>query len=272
MNKENNKNKLSVIMPALNEESNISDAISSTLETFNFFKINGEIIVVNDGSSDHTQILIEQKSKENPGQIHVIKHDKPKGIDVCFWEGVYHASGDIVVMIPGDNENDPRETLRYYKLLEQVDIVIPFIFNREVRPVFRNILSLLFRFIINTTFLVNFNYTNGTVLCRKSILKELHRRSNGFFFQTDILIRSAKKGYLFAEVPYRVGIRKKGASKAISFPSLCQVIKGYLQLVRDYYSKNKEHHRESYSNDSLTAIRRHNQQSIRQNDNKQEEF
>ena len=36
--------------------------------------------------------------------------------------------------MPGDNENDPEETLRYFNLLEHVDIIIPFIFNREVRP------------------------------------------------------------------------------------------------------------------------------------------
>lgn len=258
MSKEGNKNKLTVIMPALNEELNISDAISGTLGAFDFFKIDGEIIVINDGSSDRTQVLIEQKTKENPGQIHIIQHNRPKGIDISFWEGVDHASGDAIVMLPGDNENDSIEILRYYRLLEHVDIVIPFIFNREVRPLFRNMLSFLFRFIINTTFLVNFNYTNGTILYRKSILKELNCRFNGFFFQTDILIRLVKRGYLFAEVPYKLGMRKKGVSKAVSFPSLYQVIKGYLELVRDYYfNKDKEQIR-GFPSDSLTAARRPN--------------
>ncbi len=247
---------VSVIMPALNEELNISEAISATLEAFDSFKINGEIIVINDGSSDRTQALIEQKTKENPVQVRIIQHNKPKGIDVCFWEGVEHASTDTIVMIPGDNENDPIEVLRYYRLLEHVDIVIPFIFNREVRPLFRNILSFLFRFIINTTFLVNFNYTNGAILYRKSILKELNCRFNGFFFQTDILIRLVKRGYLFAEVPYKLGMRKKGVSKAVTFPSLYQVIKGYLELLKDYYfSKGKEEIR-AFPSDSLTAARR----------------
>ena len=86
----------------------------------------------------------------------------------------------MVTMLPGDNENDPWETLRYLKLLEHVDIVIPFVFNKEVRSLFRNALSFIYRFIINTTFVVNFNYTNGTVLYRKSILKELNYRSVGF--------------------------------------------------------------------------------------------
>ncbi|MDP2923149.1 MAG: glycosyltransferase family 2 protein [Candidatus Omnitrophota bacterium] len=258
MNKEDNSNKLSVIMPALNEELNISDAISSTLEGLDFFKINGEIIIINDGSSDRTQFLIEQKSKENPGRIQLIKHDKPQGIGASFWEGVDYATGDFVIMLPGDNENDPREALRYYRLLEHVDMVIPFIFNPETRPFFRNALSFLYRFIINTTFLVNFHYTNGTVLYKKSILKELNYHSSSFFFQADILIRSVKKGYLFAEVPYKLGMRKKGVSKAVTFPSLYQVSKGYLRLVKDYYFSRDKGQTGIFSSDSLTAIRRQN--------------
>lgn len=250
------KNKLSVIMPALNEELNISDAILNTLGAFDFFKINGEIIIVNDGSIDRTQALIEQNSKENPGRIHVIKHDKAKGIDASFWEGLQQAKGDIIVMLPGDNENDPLEIFRYYTLLEHVDIVVPFIFNREVRSSFRNILSFLYRFIINTTFLVNFNYTNGTILYRKSILEGLSHKSSGFFFQTDILIRAVKNGYLFAEVPYKLGVRKEGISKAISFPSLRLVIKGYLRLVRDFYFDKNNRNTRQFSDDSLTALRR----------------
>lgn len=261
MNLDANKDKITVIMPALNEEANISDAILETLSAFELFKINGDIIVVNDGSSDRTQELIEQKAKENPGRINIIKHDKPKGIGASFWEGVDSADGYIVVMMPGDNENDPRETLRYYMLLKHVDIVIPFIFNREVRPFFRNALSLVYRFIINTTFFVNFNYTNGTILYRKSLLKELRSHSEGFFFQTDILIRSVKKGYLFAEVPYKLGIRHTGMSKAVTFPSFWRVLRGYSALVRDFYfSKNKDE-LGHFSSDSQTAIRRQNQSS-----------
>lgn len=256
MNQNNTKDKVSVIMPALNEEANICDAIDATLGAFDFFKIEGEIIVVNDGSTDRTQDLIEQKMKEYPNKIFLIRHLKPKGIGASFWEGVDCSNGNIIVMLPGDNENDPQETLRYYMLLEHVDIVVPFIFNREARSLVRNFLSYVYRFIINTTFLVNFNYTNGTILYRKSLLKELPSRSQGFFFQTDILIRAVKKGYLFAEVPYKLGQRKIGKSKAVTFPSLLQVVRGYLRLVRDYYFRKDKAGINSFSSDSQTAQRR----------------
>lgn len=244
---------LSVIMPALNEENNILLAIKNVLDAFDDFNINGEIIVVNDGSTDQTEELVNDYMK-NEGRLRMIKHKNPQGIGVSFWDGVNHAEGKAVIMMPGDNENDSCEIFRYYRLLEHVDIVIPFVFNKEVRSIFRNVLSLIYRFIINTTFLVNFNYTNGTVLYRKSILNELDYRSSGFFFQTDILIRTVKKGYLFAEVPYRLGVRKEGNSRAVSFPSLIKVIKGYLRLLNDFYRNRRMV--ANYSEDSVTAIRR----------------
>lgn len=247
--------RISIVMPSLNEENNILSAIKDTLQAFDDFNINGEIIVINDGSTDGTRRIVEEAMSSNR-RIRLINHDTPLGIGASFWDGVRNAKGEVVSMFPGDNENDPWETLQYYMLLEHVDIIIPFVFNRQVRSIFRNTLSFLYRFIINSTFLVNFNYTNGTILYRKSVLDELNVTSKGFFFQTDILIRSVKKGYLFAEVPYRLNMRSSGKSKAVSFPSLMKVITGYFNLIKDIYFSNKNKSDGKFAEGSSTA-RRH---------------
>ncbi|MFA5337320.1 MAG: glycosyltransferase family 2 protein [Candidatus Omnitrophota bacterium] len=252
---QDNKIDVSVIMPALNEEKNIRPAITNALKAFDEFKINGEIVVVNDGSTDKTEeIILELKEKEK--RLNLIKHTTPQGIGASFWDGVGRAKGDAVVMLPGDNENDPWETFRYASLLNHVDVVIPFVFNKQVRSFFRNVLSYAYRFIINTTFGVNFNYTNGTILYRKSILSEMNCKSTGFFFQTEILIKVAKRGYLFAEVPYRLGLRPEGISKAVTFPSFLKVSKGYLRLVKDiYFNKSAKAECGNFSKDSQSAKR-----------------
>jgi len=249
----------SIIMPALNEEQNIRAAVENTLQAFDDFEVDGEVIVINDGSTDRTPAIVSAIMARDR-RVRVIHHERPQGIGAAFWDGVEQAKGNIVSMFPGDNENDPWEALRYYKLLEHVDIVIPFAFNKEVRSVFRNLLSYIFRQIINRTFFVNFNYTNGTIFYRKSILEKIPQRSTGFFFQTDILIRTVKRGYLFAEVPYRLGVRPHGVSKAVSFPSLVNVIKGYVHLVRDIYSTEGRKIRHAFVENSLTAERYNHQE------------
>ncbi len=246
---------LSVVMPALNEQDNIEHALSDTLKGLDHFGINGEVIVINDGSSDETEARV-RSFMQRDSRIRMVCHETPRGIGASFWDGVDASCAEAVVMLPGDNENDPSEIFRYFKLLEHVDIVIPFIFNREARPWLRNLLSFVYRFIINTTFLVNFNYTNGTILYRKAVLKEISSRNSGFFFQTDILIRTVKKGYLFAEVPYRLGLRESGRSSAVSFPSFLKVVKGYVRLVRDQYFTKQEKEDGRFSRETQTAIRK----------------
>ena len=51
---------VSVVVPALNEEANINKTIEDLLNAFRKLKINGEIIVVNDGSTDITTIIIDR--------------------------------------------------------------------------------------------------------------------------------------------------------------------------------------------------------------------
>ncbi len=246
---------ITVVMPALNEENNILAALDNTLKAFRDYQVDGEIVVVNDGSTDRTEELVRGVMQKYT-MVRLLVHPRPLGIGASFWNGVDSANTEAIVLLPGDNENDSSEIFRYYKLLEHVDIVIPFFFNREARSLFRNILSHIYRVIINITFSVILNYNNGKVLYRKSILNELGHRSSSFFFQTDILIRLIKRGYLFAEVPYRLGIRGSGESKAISFPSFCQVVGGYLRLIKDiYFSKEIKVNKRKFDIDSLSAKR-----------------
>ncbi|OGP53799.1 MAG: hypothetical protein A2Y65_12635 [Deltaproteobacteria bacterium RBG_13_52_11] len=245
---------LSVIMPALNEESNILPAIRSTLKAFKDLNIKGEIIAVNDGSTDHTGALIREMMAQDP-RVRMLKHEKPEGIGASFWDGVQSARGNIVTMFSGDNENIPFEALRYIDLLKHVDIVVPFVYNRGGRGRFREFLSSLFRTIINLSFRMNLNYTNGTVLYRKSILDGMHLQSKGFLFQAEILVKMIRKGYLFAEVPYSIGKRNTGTSKAISFRSFFNVVKGYFLLLLAIYGPGSENRPDGMVHDSATFIR-----------------
>jgi dolichol-phosphate mannosyltransferase len=245
---------LSVIMPALNEERNILPAIQSTLKAFGDLNIKGEIVVVNDGSTDHTEALIREMMAQDP-RVQMLKHEKPEGIGKSFWDGVQDAPGNIVTMFPGDNENDPYEALRYIDLLQHVDIVVPFVCNRGSRGKFREFLSFLYRIIINLSFQMNLNYTNGTVLYRKSILDSMHLQSRGFLYQAEILVKMIRKGYLFAEVPCSLGKRTTGTSKAISFRSFINVVKGYFLLLLAIYGPGSENRQDGPVHDSATFIR-----------------
>lgn len=226
---------ISVVMPGLNEEENVALAIDSVIASFKTFALRGELIVVDDGSTDGSTEIIRRKCGEYKGLVRMIRHETPHGIGASFWDGVDCAAGKGVVMLPADNENDPDQILRYINLLEYVDMVVPFVVNNGVRAFVRRVLSRFFTRIINATFGTSFHYTNGTVIYRRAVLQTVPYRVNNFFFQTDILVHLAKRKYLFAEVPYLLNKRAGGASKAVSLKSLCTILRGYLRLVIDIY-------------------------------------
>jgi glycosyltransferase involved in cell wall biosynthesis len=225
---------LTFVMSALNEEKNVRNAIVSVRHSIDKKGIQADLIVINDGSIDRTkEIILEEMKKDS--RISLIDHERPHGVGGSFWEGVQQAKGDVVCFTPGDNENDPDEIIRYLPLLEQVDIVVPFIFNTNVRSRFRRWLSKLYLRIINHTFGLNLNYTNGTVMYRTKVLKTVDLRNFGFLYQAELLIKLIKAGYLFAEVPCGLSQRSFGKSKATSLKSLFNVMKGYISLFREIY-------------------------------------
>ncbi len=255
--KENEKVQLSFIIPALNEEENILKTLEEALEVLEEFGICGELVVVNDGSSDGTEKIVRGETKKF-SNVKLVNHERNMGIGASFWDGVDVAQGEVVVFLPGDNENDPREILRFFDLMEQVDIVIPFIVNKEVRSFFRKTISSLYTFLINLTFFTNFNYTNGTSLYRRSVLKSLDYRAKGFFYQSDILVRLVKGGYLYAEVPNTLDVRVGGKSKALRFSSLMSFLKEYIYLLLCYHILRKVKLRKTFPKDTITFKKRKN--------------
>jgi hypothetical protein len=72
---------------------------------------------------------------------------------------------------------------------------------------------------------------NGTVMYRREVLQSLSLDSAGFFYQTELLIKAIRMGYLYAEVPYGLKKRIGGRSKAVSLKSLLKLTKDYLSIV-----------------------------------------
>ena len=245
---------ISVVMPALNEEANVERAVTETMDAFEQLGIHGEIVLVNDGSKDRTGD-IGDALKLKYKNLHMIRHRVPHGIGGSFWEGAHASSGDVVTMLPGDGENDPLEILRYLKLMKEVDIVVPFVYNVEIRGRRRRWVSRTYKAIINLSFGLLLNYMNGTVMYRKTVLQSLSLNSRGFFFQTELLIKAIRMGFLYAEVPYALGTRSTGKSKALTMKSLVKLCKDYLLTVYSVYFVNRKKSVD-YPNQSATHQRR----------------
>ncbi|MBT0666527.1 glycosyltransferase family 2 protein [Geobacter pelophilus] len=232
-------NKISVIMPALNEERSLPHAVANVLDTFQRFSLDGELIIVNDGSSDQTGEVAEDFAGRY-GFVRVHHQATPQGIGAAFRAGLRLACGELVVYIPGDGEIDAAEILRYVPLMKEVDLVVPYVHNPEIRRWSRRVLSACYTQVMNRTFSVSLRYLNGTVLYRKAILEGITIRNSGFFYQAELLIKTLRRNYIYAEVPYAQQRRIDGKSKSVTIKSLLPVVKGYFVLICELYFLRSE--------------------------------
>jgi glycosyltransferase involved in cell wall biosynthesis len=231
---------VSVIMPALNEEQSLPHAVANVLQGFERLFLDGEVIIVNDGSSDRTG-EIAAELVERSGVVTVLHHSTPQGIGAAFRDGLQVACGELVVYIPGDGEIDATEILRYIPLMTDVDMVIPYVQNPHVRRWSRRFLSSCYTRIICLTFAVSLKYLNGTVLYRREILDGVTIRNSGFFYQAELLIKAIRKNNPYVEVPYLQQKRIDGRSKSVTIRSLLPVIRGYFNLIDELYFHGYEH-------------------------------
>ena len=108
------KGKVSIIVPAYNEEKTIKDCIES-LKKIDYPKELYEIIVVNDGSKDKTAEITKEYAKDN---VILIDNEKNKGKAACLYQGIESAKGSFIACMDADTivpEDILKKMLPYFK-------------------------------------------------------------------------------------------------------------------------------------------------------------
>jgi dolichol-phosphate mannosyltransferase len=211
--------KLSVLIPAHNEEKCIRGTI---LEIYNLLREKGvahEVLVVDDNSTDSTKKVLDELAREVPSLRYVTKGE-PSGYGLAVRFGLERIEGDAVSIVMADGSDAAEDILRYYnKLNEGFDCVFGSRFIKGSSlidyPFHKLALNRIGNYFIKLFLGIKHNdITNGFKCYRKEVISGVQPLfSDHFNLTVELPLKAITRGYSYATVPIKWTNRKTGISK-----------------------------------------------------------
>jgi glycosyltransferase involved in cell wall biosynthesis len=203
--------KLSVIVPYYNEEDSIGAMHDAIVAAISPLGISFEMVFVDDGSRDATAARAEEIARRDP-RVRVVKFRRNYGQTAAMAAGIEYATGEILVTMDGDLQNDPRDIEHFLaKMAEGYDLVVGWRHKRQDRLVSRKIPSRIANWLIGKVTGIPIT-DNGCSLkaFRASLIKSIPLYSEMHRF---IPAMASIAGPRIAEIKVRHHARQFGQSK-----------------------------------------------------------
>jgi glycosyltransferase involved in cell wall biosynthesis len=204
-------NSLSLVVPIFNEEESIPILFDRLLAVLKTVGCSFEIIAVNDGSTDRSDAELA-KTAARHHEIKIIEFRRNAGQTAAIMAGIDHASGEIIVTIDADLQNDPRDIpLLLAKLAEGHDVVSGWRKDRQDAAIRRNLVSRIANQLISRISGVPLHDYGCTLKAyRKDVLQGMRLYGEMHRF---VPIYASWMGARVVEIPVRHHARPFGKSK-----------------------------------------------------------
>ena len=246
---EQKRQKISIVIPVYNEEAIISKTIN-TLRDFcqkNLQNYDWKIVIGDNNSTDRTAEIAKNLEKESAGRI-FYKFMPQKGKGLAIRKSWLDFNADFYVFMDADLATDLSALPVLIKELENDNnLVIGSRFikgSSAKRPLVRKITSKVFSILTRLVFGLKIkDYPCGFKGADKNVINKIlpQVKNNAFFFDTELVIRSAVGGMKIKEIPVIWQDRDRNKSK--SRVSVLKVTKEYLRelskLKKDLKTKNQ---------------------------------
>lgn len=198
--------KISVIVPAYNEEKAITSTINRLKKTMAGVKDSSEIIVVNDGSKDNTAQIL----KKTTG-IRAISHKVNMGYGASLKTGIMNARGDWIVITDSDGTYPIEDIPKLLQYTDEFDMVIGARTGKHVKiPTARRPAKWLLRKVVKVLTKVDVPDLNSglRVFKKEMAMRFWNLFPDGFSFTTTITVASLSNRYKLKYIPINYYERK----------------------------------------------------------------
>lgn len=223
--------KLSIIIPVYNEEKTIVLVLDKVLSVILPQGLAREIIVINDGSFDQTDKILNSYS--NRQEVKVLKQEH-QGKTAALALGIAKASGDIILIQDADLEYDP---VQYPALLNPIlagetDVVYGSRFLGDIKDMhwinfWANRISNLTLRLLYRVKLTDINTCHKVFKCQ--VIQGMHICSRNFAFETEVTTKLLRRGIGIKEVPIQYTARSRRQGKKIRWSTAFEM---YWQIIK----------------------------------------
>ncbi len=208
-------NRVTILMPAHNEEESMKWLLPRLVEALGALTLPYDAIVIDDGSTDQTANVAAQYG------LRVVKNPFRRGKGASIRLGLKYASGDCIVTMDADGSNVPADlpSLLQPILHGNADVVVGSRFKQPPsesaqEPFIRRLGNAFFNLAIFLT--TGFPVTDsqsGYRAFTKPVLESVPTYTEGFEWETEVLLKIIKRGYRIVEVPIHYKERVAGVSR-----------------------------------------------------------
>lgn len=212
--------KLSVVIPAYNEEESLPETIRSLYQTLSKYEIEHEIWVTNDNSKDNTLDVLTKLKEEIPS-LSFETNKGPNGFGYAVRYGLERFSGDCVAVFMADLSDDPEDLVRYYQTMKEtgVDAVFGSRWMKGGKvidyPPHKKVINRMANFIVKMMMGIRYNdTTNAFKLYKRETIDGIKPFMAPHFNLTiELPLKTIVRGYSYKVVPNSWTNRKYGESK-----------------------------------------------------------
>jgi len=206
-NRKRNNLKISVVVPAYNEEENIPFLLENFDKMFRESKLEGEVLLVDDGSTDKTFKLAKDYEKKYIF-LKALTNKTHRGLTAALQTGFKKATGDIYLFWSADLQYLPEDIPRLiHKMEEGNDIVTGW---RQGDYGIKAFVSFFYNLLSKWLFRVKVHDLNGVKAFRKEVLEDMPLRKDWHRYMA---VMAAEKGFKVDEVKIPLYPRRYGKSK-----------------------------------------------------------
>jgi glycosyltransferase involved in cell wall biosynthesis len=221
---------LSAVFPAYNDAGTIPSMVLTALIALRQVTDDYEVIVTNDGSSDHTAAVLKEMAERYP-ELRVIHHARNRGYGMALRTGFAAAAKEWVFYTDGDAQYNPLELVSLVDSLQDgIDIVNGYKISRN-DPLHRKIIGRVYHHFVKIVFGFKLKDVDCDFrLIRRSIFNEVRLESETGSICLEMVKKFQDAGYVFAEVPVSHYHRQYGKSQFFNFPRLWRTFIHVIQL------------------------------------------